>query len=118
MVFKEIIWKDKRRKMYKVGQWVYGIKILEDENDLELCGYIYIGKCGDYIICAREYSDYLEDFKSQLNAMYKECFNDYFGVKVQLLKKELTFGNYEEAEDEFRRLVETLNNESDDDFDD
>lgn len=92
--------------MYKVGQWVYGIRILEDIQDLEISGYLYIGKCKDYIICTREDGNYLEDFKSQLNAMYEACSNDYMGVKVHLLKNDLTFGDYDEAMEVFEKLCE------------
>lgn len=90
--------------MYKVGQWIYGITINEDDiEESELCGYLYMGKCGDYIICTREYGSCLDDFKSQLKEMYQMSCSDYFGVKVRLLKKELVFNDYDEA---WKRLQE------------
>ena len=73
---------------------------------MEFSGYLYMGKCKDYIICTREDGNYLEDFKSQLNAMCEACFHDYMGVKVHLFKKELIFGDYYKAMEAFEKLCE------------
>ena len=91
--------------MYQIGQWIYGIKINEEDIDeSELCGYLYMGECGDYIICVREDGDYIEDFDSQLLKMYRECCENYDGTNVHLLKKVLVFEEYEKALEKLHNL--------------
>lgn len=59
--------------MFKPGQWIYGIEVLEDYFDeAEVSGYLYMADCGDYIICCSEYANHEDDFESQLAEMYEE----------------------------------------------
>lgn len=92
--------------MYKTGQWIYGIEIVENYFDeIEVSGYLYMGECEDYIICCSEYTHHEDDFKSQLAEMYEESVENY-GVELSLLKKEFAFDTLEEAQKKLEELQE------------
>lgn len=91
--------------MFKVGQLVYGIEVLEDDfENAEVSGYLFMAECGDYIICCSEYMHQEGDFNSQLEEMYEESINDY-GVDVNMLKKEYVFEAYNQANDMLDEMI-------------
>ena len=91
--------------MFKVGQLVYGIEVLEDDfENAEVSRYLFMAECGDYIICCSEYMHQEGDFNSQLEEMYEESINDY-GVDVNMLKKEYVFETYNQANDMLDEMI-------------
>lgn len=92
--------------MFKLGQMIYGIKVLEDYFDeAEVSGYLYMAECGDYIICCSEYIHHENDFESQLAEMYEESVDNY-GVDLNLLRKEFVFDTFEKAQKKLEELQE------------
>lgn len=92
--------------MFKPGQWIYGIEVLEDYFDeAEVSGYLYMAECGDYIICCSEYTNHEDDFESQLAEMYEESIDD-FDVDLNLLRKEFVFDTLEKAQKRLEELQE------------
>lgn len=90
--------------MFKVGQWIYGIEVTDDDYDAaDVCAYLFMAECGDYIICCCEYIIYTGKFEEQLASMYEECMENSF-VGLTLLKKDLCFETEAEANDCLERL--------------
>lgn len=85
--------------MFKVGQWIYGIEVVDDDfESAEISGYLFMAECGDYVICCSEYAHHKGHFDNQLEEMYEECIDDC-GVELNILKKEYVFGTYNQAND-------------------
>lgn len=92
--------------MYKTGQWIYGIEVLENYFDeAEVSGYLYMGECENYIICCSEYAHHENDFKSQLIEMYEKSICEW-GVSLNILKKEFVFDTCEKAKNRLEELQE------------
>lgn len=67
--------------MYKTGQWIYGIEVLENYFDeAEVSGYLYMGEC-EKSICE-------------------------WGVSLNILKKEFVFDTCEKAKNRLEELRE------------
>lgn len=95
--------------MFKVGQLIYGIEVLEDDfENAEVSGYLFMAECGNYIICCSNYVHHEGDFNSQLGEMYEESINEY-GVEVNMLRKEYVFETCNQAKD---MLNEVLNRDT------
>lgn len=85
--------------MFKVGQCVYGIEVVDDDfESAEISGYLFMAECGDYVICCGEYAHLKGRFDEQLEEMYEKCIDDY-SVDLNILKKEYVFGTYNQAND-------------------
>ena len=92
--------------MFKVGQWIYGIEVIEDDfENAEVSGYLFMAECGDYVICCAEYSHLQGCFNEQLEEMYKESIQDC-SADLNILKKEYVFGTENEANDYLVELRE------------
>lgn len=85
--------------MFKVGQLIYAIEIEEDNwDEAEVSGLLFMAECSNYIIACSEYMSYEGDFESQLEEMYNESFEEQ-GVDVYLVRKDLCFETFNQAED-------------------
>lgn len=85
--------------MYKPGQIIYGIEVIDDEwEEAEVSGYLFMAECQDYILCCSQYMHLEGDFESQLDEMYEESIND-MSVSINMLRKDLCFDTYQQAED-------------------
>lgn len=103
--------KEENKTMFKVGQWIYGINAIDnDYGSAEVCGYLFMAECNEYIICCPEYVDdyvnYKDNFDGQLKTMYYNGIHNNGEVPVAMLRKELCFETKEQAEAELARLIE------------
>lgn len=91
--------------MFKPGDTVYSFDFDEcdDYYNAEVCGYLYMGECNEYIIACSEYMG--SDFEEQLYEMYEESVEDG-EVGVILLRKELCFDSCDEANDYLAELID------------
>ena len=91
--------------MFEVGQWIWGIAVESDNYDeADVSGYLFMAECGNYVICCAEDMSYEDDFKAQLDEMYKESL-DWDGVSMNLLRKDLCFATKNEAKDYLDKLI-------------
>lgn len=91
--------------MFKPGQLIYGIEVVEDDfENAEVVGYLFMAECGDYIICCSEYMHHEGDFSSQLDEMYEESIDEQ-GVDVNILRKEYVFETYNQANDMLDEMI-------------
>lgn len=85
--------------MFKVGQCIYAIEVEEDYwDEAEISGLLFMAECGNYIIACSEYMQWEDEFENQLEEMCEES-RENFGVEVHLVKKDLCFETYYQAED-------------------
>jgi hypothetical protein len=89
--------------MYKVGQPIWGIEVLDDNyEEAEVTGHLFMAECGDYIICTAEDISFECDFNGQLDDMYEESIEED-GIRMNMLKKDLCFPTRKQA---YEYLVE------------
>lgn len=91
--------------MYKVGQLIYGIEALDDDDydAMEVSGYLFMAECGNYIICVAEDISFEGDFNGQLDDMYEESI-EWDGISMNMLKKDLCFLTRNQAYDYLEEL--------------
>lgn len=91
--------------MFDVGQEIWCIEVKNERwNEAEVSGFLYMGKCGDYIIASSEYAHCEGDFEAQLEEMYEESLDDC-GVDMFLLKSKYCFETLNQAEDYLNDMV-------------
>lgn len=91
--------------MYKVGEEIYCIEVDDDYDFAEVNKYLYMAKCGEYIICCGQDSNFKNDFNMQLKKMCSESFVNY-GVTMQIIKENHVFTTHEDAIKRLQELQE------------
>lgn len=93
-------------KNFKPGQWVFAIEVEDDcfEEKAEICGYLFMAECGDYVIGCGEYKHLIGDFEAQLEEMYKESLD--CELELYLIRKDLCFETEKEANEYLKKMLE------------
>ena len=94
---------------YKLGQWIYGIEILDDGEipESEVVSIMFMAECGEYILGVGKYL-HCENFEEQLKEMYEESVEDG-DVLISMLRKEYTYATEKEAQEALDKMIEEWN---------